>query len=47
MSRVSIDEARTLWLEASDEELKRVAHEVRSRYHAPNHATYLVMRIIN
>jgi cyclic dehypoxanthinyl futalosine synthase len=47
MSRVSIDEARTLWLEASDEELKRLAQEVRSRYHEPNHATYMVMRIIN
>jgi cyclic dehypoxanthinyl futalosine synthase len=47
MSRVSVDEARTLWEEASDEELKRRAQEVRGRYHKANHATYMVMRIIN
>jgi len=46
-SRVSVDEARELWLRASDEELMRRAQEVRSRYHEPNHATYMVMRIIN
>jgi len=47
MTRISVDEARTLWREASDEELKRLAQEVRARYHEPNHATYMVMRIIN
>jgi cyclic dehypoxanthinyl futalosine synthase len=47
MSRISVDEARTLWNEASDEELKQLAQEVRGRYHEPNRATYLVMRIIN
>ena len=47
MSRVSVDEARTLWEEASDEELKTLAQEVRARYHEPNRATYMVMRIIN
>ncbi len=47
MSRISVDEARTLWQEASDEELKELAQEVRARYHEPNHATYMVMRIIN
>jgi cyclic dehypoxanthinyl futalosine synthase len=47
MSRISVDEARTLWREGSDEELKRLAQEVRARYHEPNHATYMVMRIIN
>ena len=47
MSRISVDEARTLWTEASDEELKRLAQEVRARYHEPDHATYMVMRIIN
>jgi cyclic dehypoxanthinyl futalosine synthase len=46
-SRISVDEARTLWNEASDEELKALAQEVRARYHEPNHATYMVMRIIN
>jgi cyclic dehypoxanthinyl futalosine synthase len=47
MSRISVDEARTLWQEASDEELKQLAQEVRARYHEPSHATYMVMRIIN
>ncbi len=47
MSRITVDEARTLWHEASDEELKRLAQEVRGRYHEPNRATYMVMRIIN
>jgi cyclic dehypoxanthinyl futalosine synthase len=47
MSRISVDEARTLWQEASDEELKQLAQKVRARYHEPNHATYMVMRIIN
>jgi len=47
MSRISVDEARELWLGADDEELKRLAGEVRGRYHDPNRATYMVMRIIN
>ena len=47
MSRVNVDEARALWNEASDEELQRLAGEVRARYHEPNRATYMVMRIIN
>jgi cyclic dehypoxanthinyl futalosine synthase len=47
VNRISVDEARTLWLEASDEELQRLAQEVRGRYHEPNRATYMVMRIIN
>jgi cyclic dehypoxanthinyl futalosine synthase len=47
MTRISVEDARTLWLEASDEELKRLAQEVRGRYHEPNRATYMVMRIIN
>src|SRR4051812_31296897 len=47
MSRISVDEARTLWQEASDQELKALAQEVRARYHEPNHATFMVMRIIN
>ena len=47
MSRISVDEARELWLRADDEELQRLAGEVRARYHEPNRATYMVMRIIN
>jgi cyclic dehypoxanthinyl futalosine synthase len=45
--RVTVDEARTLWNEASDQELKELAQGVRDRWHEPNHATYMVMRIIN
>jgi cyclic dehypoxanthinyl futalosine synthase len=45
--RIAVDEARQLWLHAEDEELKRLAQEVRARYHEPNRATYMVMRIIN
>jgi cyclic dehypoxanthinyl futalosine synthase len=47
VSRISVDEARELWVDADDEELKRLAGEVRARYHDPNRATYMVMRIIN
>jgi cyclic dehypoxanthinyl futalosine synthase len=40
-------DAATLWNDASDDELKRLAQGVRSRYHEPGRATYMVMRIIN
>jgi len=45
--RVTVDEARALWNEASDDELKELAQEVRARWHEPDRATYMVMRIIN
>ena len=45
--RVTKDDARWLWLNASDEELKLLANKVRNRYHQPGVATYLLMRIIN
>jgi cyclic dehypoxanthinyl futalosine synthase len=47
VSRVTVEEARELWLSADDDELKRRAQEVRGRWHRPDHATYMVMRIIN
>jgi cyclic dehypoxanthinyl futalosine synthase len=47
MSRITVDDARDLWLNAGDDELKALANEVRGSYHRPNHATYMVMRIIN
>jgi cyclic dehypoxanthinyl futalosine synthase len=47
MTRISVDEARTLWNEASDEELMALAQGVRHQWHEPNHATYMIMRIIN
>jgi cyclic dehypoxanthinyl futalosine synthase len=47
VTRISTDEARELWLHASDEELIERAQAVRALYHQPNRATYMVMRIIN
>jgi cyclic dehypoxanthinyl futalosine synthase len=47
MSRISVDDARELWLHASDDELKALAQAVRGRFHEPNRATYMVMRIVN
>jgi cyclic dehypoxanthinyl futalosine synthase len=47
MKRITVDEARELWLEASDDELQRLAAEARARFHEPGRATYMVMRIIN
>jgi cyclic dehypoxanthinyl futalosine synthase len=45
--RITAADARVLWHSASDEELRRIAGMVRARYHEPDRATYLVMRIIN
>lgn len=45
--RITTDEARLLWEHAPDDELKALAAAVRARYHAPDRATYMVMRIIN
>ncbi len=47
MTRISVDEARELWLHASDEELIERAQEVRGRWHERDRATYMVMRIVN
>jgi cyclic dehypoxanthinyl futalosine synthase len=46
-ARIGVDEARKLWEDASDEELKGLAQGVRARWHEPDRATYMVMRIIN
>ena len=45
--RITTAEAATLWRHAPDEELQRLAGIVRARYHEPERATYMVMRIIN
>jgi cyclic dehypoxanthinyl futalosine synthase len=45
--RVSRDEARWLWENASDAELCVLAGSVRDRFHKPGSCTYMVMRIIN
>ena len=47
MTRIDLDEARRLWLDASDEELKELAGSARARWHEPHRATYMVMRIVN
>jgi cyclic dehypoxanthinyl futalosine synthase len=47
MSRITVDEAARLWHEASDEELRELASAARARWHEPDRATYMVMRIIN
>ena len=44
---ISRDDAEWLWLNASDQQLQILANHVRDRYHEPNTATYLLMRIIN
>jgi len=46
-ARLSVDDAARLWHDASDEELRRLAGAARARYHEPDRATYVVMRIIN
>ena len=43
----TIDEARELWLRGDDEELRALAGAARARWHEPDRATYMVMRIIN
>jgi len=47
MSRVEVDQAHRLWREADDAELVERAQAVRARWHRPDHATYMVMRIVN
>jgi cyclic dehypoxanthinyl futalosine synthase len=45
--RIDVAEARWLWRNASDEELRTLAGKVRDRFLAPDACTYMVMRIIN
>ncbi len=46
-SRIGREEARWLWENASDEELRSLAAVVRGRFHEPGTCTYMVMRIVN
>ncbi len=46
-TRISTEEARWLWLNASDLELRALAQHVRGRYHAPDACSYMLMRIVN
>ncbi len=45
--RISTPEANWLWHHADDETLIELAGLVRARYHPADHATYLIMSIIN
>jgi cyclic dehypoxanthinyl futalosine synthase len=45
--RITRDDASWLWQNATDEELQALANIVRARFHEPNVASYLLMRIIN
>lgn len=47
MTRLTVEEAARLWHEASDDELRELALAARARWHEPDRATYMVMRIIN
>ena len=45
--RISREDARWLWLNATDDDLRALAAQVRARFHAPNACTYMIMRIVN
>ena len=45
--RIDTQEARWLWLNAGDSELRELASRVRARFHPPHACTYMIMRIIN
>ncbi len=47
MTRTTAEEALRLWHEASDDELKELAQRTRARWHEPDKATYMIMRIVN
>ena len=46
-SRVTTEEARWLWQNASDAELRELATALRARFHAADECSYMLMRIIN
>jgi cyclic dehypoxanthinyl futalosine synthase len=45
--RISNADALWLWRNATDQELRALAQQVRARYVAPGACTYMIMRIIN
>ena len=45
--RITREDARHLWLHATDAELCELASIVRARFHPADRATYMVMRIVN
>ena len=46
-TRITTEEARWLWRNASDADLKELATTVRGRFHAPTECSYMLMRIVN
>lgn len=46
-NRIDREQARWLWLSASDSEIRNLAMQVRSRFHEKNACSYMIMRIIN
>jgi cyclic dehypoxanthinyl futalosine synthase len=45
--RITTAEALGLWEHATDAELRDLAGVVRARFHQPDRATYMIMRIVN
>ena len=45
--RILLEEARWLWMQASDAELRDLAMQVRGRFHPPHSCSYMIMRIVN
>lgn len=45
--RIEREDARWLWENASDAELRSLSSAVRGRFHSPGSCTYMVMRIVN
>ena len=45
--RINTDEARLLWYEASDGEIRKLASTVRAKFHPAASCTYMIMRIVN
>jgi cyclic dehypoxanthinyl futalosine synthase len=45
--RIDRNEARWLWQNASDADLRSLAMQIRARFHVADACTYMIMRIIN
>lgn len=47
ISRISIENARDLFINANDEELMSRAQDIKTKFHDPYKPTYLIMAIVN
>ncbi len=45
--RIDLPEARWLWQNSTDSEIRNLASQVRARFHPNDACTYMIMRIIN